>query len=293
RQPVILVADPGVDDAAAVLYALANPQLEILGICANFGVVDAATAAKNTLLLVEKAGAADVSVYLGADHPLGELPRAQRGAAGGRNFHGPHGLGPGEPVYPGHLSVNTTVSAVEFILQTCRSRPGEVSVVVFSPPTTLAQAVSADPRLVSYVKAVYVMGGALFSAGNTSPLAEANFANDAAGTALVIAQFSEKLTIAPLDTTLQVLYSENVLPRMAESCGETANWLLGFLAPFYLKAYRDIAGAQRSTGFMPLHDVHALMALTNPEIYKSQRMAVVVTRPGDATNGMMFTDRRS
>lgn len=298
REPVILIADPGVDDAAALLYALGSPRLDVLGICANFGVVDAATAAKNTLLLLEKSNRLSVPVYMGADHPLGELPRAARGAAGGRNFHGPDGLGQGISLYPENLSVNKTISAVEFILQTCRERPGEVNIAVFSPLTTLAQAVSADPGLASLVKAIYAMGGSLFSAGNTSPLAEANFANDAAGSALVVAQFSNKLTIAPLDTTLQALYSEEDLRRMAASCGPAGKWLLEEPAPYYLNAYRDISGmsqvakcmvdgsldescvvttdTHRVTPFMPLHDVHAVVALTHPEIYKKQRIAVEV-----------------
>lgn len=295
RELAILITDPGIDDAAAVLYALSSPELEVLGICSNFGVVDSATAASNALLLVKKSGA-QVPVYLGADHPLGELPLSVRGAPGGRNFHGLHGLGSELPKYPDDLNVNSTISAVEFILSTCRSQPNKVNIVIFSPPTTLAQAVSADPKLVYYVKRVYAMGGALDSPGNTSPLAEANFANDAAASALIIARFSGKLTIAPLDTTLKVLYSENDLKMLSDNGGDTAKWLLQTLGPFYLSKYREISGVQpplescaiskndcdilwqgyESQGFMPLHDVHAVMALTHPEIYVSKNMAIEV-----------------
>ena len=35
--PVILIADVGVDDAAGVLWALASPELDVLGIAASFG----------------------------------------------------------------------------------------------------------------------------------------------------------------------------------------------------------------------------------------------------------------
>mgnify|MGYP002885386432 CR=1 FL=1 len=36
RHPVILVADVGVDDASGVLFALASPKLDVLGIAATY-----------------------------------------------------------------------------------------------------------------------------------------------------------------------------------------------------------------------------------------------------------------
>ena len=37
RTPVILIADVGIDDAGALLLALASPELDILGVVASFG----------------------------------------------------------------------------------------------------------------------------------------------------------------------------------------------------------------------------------------------------------------
>lgn len=38
-QKVIFIADPGVDDAAAILMALAHPDIEVLAVLSNFGIV--------------------------------------------------------------------------------------------------------------------------------------------------------------------------------------------------------------------------------------------------------------
>ena len=263
--PVVIIADPGVDDTAALLLALSAPSLDILGICSNFGVVDSVTAAKNALLVLNRADKHTIPVFLGADHPIGELPRATRGAPAGRTFHGPAGFGKDIPDYNAlKVPINSSLTAVEFLIRTTRSRPGQVTILVFSPLTTLALAVISDLSFATNVKSVYVMGGAVFVPGNTSPLAEANFANDAAAAALVVAQFSNKLTVAPLDATLQVLYSEHDLLVMANGRGIENRWFATKLAPYYLSSYRGIAGGAcsidgaqhsiecQSTPFMPM-----------------------------------------
>jgi len=49
---VVIVTDPGVDDSAAILVALASPEVEVLGIVANFGVCSVDCTTNNTLKLL-------------------------------------------------------------------------------------------------------------------------------------------------------------------------------------------------------------------------------------------------
>ena len=35
---VIIIADPGVDDAAAILMAVAHPDVDVLAVISNFGI---------------------------------------------------------------------------------------------------------------------------------------------------------------------------------------------------------------------------------------------------------------
>jgi hypothetical protein len=37
KQKVIIIADPGVDDAAAILMAVAHPDIDVLAVLSNFG----------------------------------------------------------------------------------------------------------------------------------------------------------------------------------------------------------------------------------------------------------------
>ena len=54
--------------------------------------------------------------------------------------------------YSANKDVDRSISGVEFIISACKAHPGEVSILIFSPVTTLATAVSAFPSLPNYVK---------------------------------------------------------------------------------------------------------------------------------------------
>ena len=67
---VIIDCDPGVDDAAALLFALASPELNVEAVTTVFGngPVDVCTA--NALRILAAAGREDIPVYRGAGRPL-------------------------------------------------------------------------------------------------------------------------------------------------------------------------------------------------------------------------------
>ena len=53
---VIYDTDPGVDDAMALYYALAHPDLDVIGVTTTYGNVTVEQAAINALYLTEIAG---------------------------------------------------------------------------------------------------------------------------------------------------------------------------------------------------------------------------------------------
>ena len=58
------------DDAIAILLALASPQADVLGLTTVGGNVGRARATRNALALLQAAGRADVPVARGAARPL-------------------------------------------------------------------------------------------------------------------------------------------------------------------------------------------------------------------------------
>ena len=84
---IIFDTDPGIDDAMAVLLALASPELELLGITTVFGNSSVEQTTRNAQHVLEVAGRTDVPVVAGAGQPL-TRPRGRK-----TSVHGDDGLG--------------------------------------------------------------------------------------------------------------------------------------------------------------------------------------------------------
>ena len=83
---LIIDTDPGVDDAVAILMALASPDVEIVGLTTVGGNVPLARSTRNALALLQAADRRDIPVAKGATRPLlGRYTYSPQ-------FHGPGGL---------------------------------------------------------------------------------------------------------------------------------------------------------------------------------------------------------
>src|SRR5260370_24848361 len=67
---MILDVDTGIDDAMAILYALARPDISLEALTTTFGNTDIETATANTLRILELAGRADIPVARGSGRSL-------------------------------------------------------------------------------------------------------------------------------------------------------------------------------------------------------------------------------
>jgi len=67
--PVILDVDTGVDDALALLFAIAHPEIEVLGVSCVAGNASLERVVENTLRILDVAGAPDIPVAAGARSP--------------------------------------------------------------------------------------------------------------------------------------------------------------------------------------------------------------------------------
>ena len=89
---VVACVDTGVDDALALAYLLASPdECELLGVVCGYGNVGADAALRNTRIVLDLFGRADVPVLRGSDHP--SWADAFIPDAGCAQFHGADGLG--------------------------------------------------------------------------------------------------------------------------------------------------------------------------------------------------------
>lgn len=69
-------------------------------------------------------------------------------------------------------------SSAQFIVDTVRANPGDITVVAIGPLGNLAMALQLASELPTLVREFVLMGGAVLESGNASPTAGANIWND-------------------------------------------------------------------------------------------------------------------
>lgn len=270
--PVIFDTDPGVDDALALMFALAHPGIDVLGLTTVFGNVTVAQATANALLLTELCNQA-VPVAQGAAKPWQKSAHPPPAL-----IHGADGLGE----LPRRLSSTRGPeprSAARFIVDTVMARPGEVSLVAVGPMTNLADALKLEPKLARQVRSVVVMGGTIVEPGNVSPVAEANIWNDPHAADHVFSA-GWPITMVGLDVTHQVVVTVEMLERVAAAQRHQATDALLHAFRFYAKFYATRHDHLLEKPGSYAHDLLAFVYLLHPEFFEVERGVIRVAQGG-------------
>ena len=172
---VIIDTDPGIDDAAAILLALASPELSVEAITTIYGNGPVEICTPNALRILYAAGRLDIPVYRGASKPLLRAPNEGWASL----VHGNDALGNTNLPMPPDCEerLGSRHATIEIINRVMAS-PGEITILALGRLTNLALALSLEPRLALDVAEVVLMGGALRVPGNVSPVASANLYED-------------------------------------------------------------------------------------------------------------------
>lgn len=199
---IIFDTDLGIDDACAVLLALASPELSIEGLSVVHGNCALEQATANAIALLELVGAGGIPVAKGC-----ELPLVQPSLLAPET-HGNTGLGYAKLPEPRAQPI--AQHGCDFLIEKIMSQPGEFTLVAIGPLTNVALAIRQEPRLVQSVREVIIMGGAIRHEGNTTALAEFNAYVDPHA-AHIVFHSGLPMTLVPLDVSYQcILTSEDV-----------------------------------------------------------------------------------
>lgn len=223
QKKMILDLDTGVDDALAIAYAVAAPEVDLIGIVSSYGNNRMKTCAQNSLKLLQLLGQDDVPVFEGAAHSCTTDHFDPEQVS--LDIHGQNGIG--EVQLPDPQNQVADESAVDFLIEAAHKYSKDLIIVPTGPMTNLAAAIKKDPSIVDLIGNVTFMGGALTVEGNVSEAAEANIHQDPTA-ANEVFRSKLPLTMIGLDVTLRTLLTKK----------ETAKWRdLGTAAG---KAYADI-----------------------------------------------------
>lgn len=259
---IILDCDPGVDDAIAILLALASPEIELRAITCVTGNKDLSFTANNALRICALANRSDVPVYAGCARPL--MGPFQRNWP---SVHGTDGLCDLDlPGTPGLLAEG---HAVDFIIRQVQEAPGEISLCVIGPMTNLAIAIVKAPHIVPLIRSIVFMGGAAFCPGNSTPLAEFNILVDPEAAEIVMSS-GIPLVMLGLDVTQKVRIGDSHIAAL-EQAGTSAAGAIGAM----LRAY--------GSNDPCLHDPCAILHYIAPHFFSGVEAHVgVLTNPAEA-----------
>jgi len=265
---VIFDTDPGVDDAMALLFLERHPDVDLIGITTAFGNASIETTTRNALYLKQQ-WALSAPVAKGSAEQFEPSRQAHAFPA---HIHGDDGLG--------NIGVPDAVDvpldprpAHQFIIDTVKAHPGEVTLVAVGRMTNLANAVKAAPEIAGLVKEVIIMGGAVDVPGNVNPAAEANIHGDPeAADYVMIAPW--KVVIVGLDVTLKTTMSRKELGELAKVGGAPMQ-LLDRISQFYIDFYNDAVADS-----MVVHDTCACVYLVARDLFTTRSGAVRVLTTG-------------
>ena len=272
---LILDVDTGIDDALAIAYALASPELDLIGVTCTYGNVEVDQAVRNSLAILELFGRTDVPVFGGPQRDGFEVMEISQ------FIHGVNGIGEAK-LYDASRAAEQQ-SAVDFMVQSVHRYGDDLVIVPVGPLTTVAAAAEADETFASRAHIV-CMGGALTVPGNVTPCAEANINQDPEAADFVFRQ-GEDITMIGLDVTLQTLLT-TVETKQWGDLGTAGGDFLATATNYYIKAYETTAPHLGGCG---LHDPLAVAVAADPSLVDTLAINLKVDTDGE-TRGRTIGD---
>ena len=259
--PLLFDTDIGsdIDDAVALAYLLREPRCELLGITTVSG--EALERARLADAVCRAAGRTDIPLHAGVEPPL-LVPLKQTAA-------------PQKSVLADwdHRRDFAPNTAVPFLRETIRGRPGEITLLAVGPFTNVGVLFAMDPEIPSLLKRLVIMGGAYSAHNPRGTRVEWNASGDPHAMEIMVRGGVPEFTAFGLDVTLQCR-----LP--AEECRKRfRGGALDVVA-----AMSEVWYAKRPD--IVFHDPLAAVAIFEPEICGYERGRIEVELASSRVAGM-------
>ncbi len=270
---LILDVDTGIDDAFALLFAARHPEINLLGVTCVDGNTSLPKVIKNTMKVLDAAGAKDIPVSAGATRPLIDEPRYAE------MVHGADGLGDlGTPDSTRQLDPRPAVILLRDLIE---GADGPVTLVPLAPLTNIALFLRSFPETAKKIERLVIMGGSA-SGGNATATAEFNVWHDPEAAAVVF-NSGVPITMYGLDVFMKPLVTEKIAQELIAR-GETCSTFAGRLISNFIKQMgHDVT----------LGDYGAVLTALKPELATTESLALVVDTTFGPNRGQTAVDRRS
>lgn len=273
---ILFDTDPGIDDACAILLALASPELSVEGISVVHGNCSLEQGTINALSILELAGVSHIPVAQGCALPLVQPSLLAP------ETHGSTGLGYAQLPAPRLRHIGQ--HAVDFLIERILSAPGQITLVAIGPLTNVALAIRQEPRLIDSIQELIVMGGAIRYEGNTTALAEFNTYVDPHA-AHIVYHAGIPATLVPLDVTYQCVLTPGDVGRLLKIESPVTRFVAD-ATRFYMEFHDEF---QKIEGCV-INDPLALALAFAPDLCTYRGLPVDVDISGGISMGKTVAD---
>ena len=273
---ILIDTDPGIDDACAILMALASPEITLEGLTIVHGNSSLEQGTRNALSILELAGASQIPVAKGCALPLVQPSLLAP------ETHGSSGLGYASLPEPRTRPI--AGHAVDFLIERILSAPGEITLLAIGPLTNIALAIRQEPRIVDAIQELVIMGGAIRYEGNTTALAEFNTYVDPHA-AHIVYHAGISTTLVPLDVTYQCILTAAHIRRLQRVVSPLTRLVVD-ATRFYMEFHDEY---QKIEGCV-INDPLALALTFMPGLCTYQELPVDIDISGGISMGKTIGD---
>lgn len=255
-----------------MLFAAASPHLKLEGVTTVTGAAGPIEQVTNVVLnTLTLAGREDIPVAAGAWRPI--LGNAKEDMQAPVHFEKRlvarfgdrlKDFNPKAPT-PTHKTVGQ--HAVDFIIDTARANPGEITLVTTGPLTNAAMALLQEPGLTTLLKRIVVLGGSFVTPGNMTPVSEYNIWADPEASRIVLNADIDKILV-PLDVcednraATGMMTRDDLADMQAAARDNPVVAMIARVFPIYIDIWREFFDL---VGF-PMDDVITAALAFQPDL---------------------------
>ncbi|WP_145379929.1 ribonucleoside hydrolase RihC [Staphylococcus cohnii] len=273
KQPIIIDTDPGIDDAAAISFALNHPEFDLKMISTVNGNVGIEKTTANALKL-KRFFNSDIPVHRGASQPLlSDIVDAS-------DVHGESGM-EGYTFPEINESDLDSTHAVEAMRDVLLKSETPITLIPIGPLTNIALLLLTYPEVKTFIKEIVLMGGSA-SRGNVTPLAEFNIYCDPEA-AQIVFNSGLPLTMMGLDVARSSSLTHDTINEL-NSINDTGKMLH--------QLFKHYRGDDFEKG-INVYDAYTLLYLLHPEHFDVREADVQIETDGKLTKGASVVDFKS
>ncbi|MEM3351066.1 MAG: nucleoside hydrolase [Saccharolobus sp.] len=272
----IIDCDTAEDDVLS-LYLLLRNNIDVVGITIVEGNVNFDQEVKNALWALEQVNY-NIPVYPGARRPL------IKNYLTVEKVHGEGGLGDinAEPKRYKAESKHAAIAITEL----ADKYAGELEFLAISPLTNLALAYLLDNSIVKKIRKVWIMGGAVYSIGNITPVAEYNIWVDP-DAAKIVFEAGFNIQMVPWDVIINYPVTEDEWNKI-----RSMNTKMSKLYVSMYRHYREYSSKIQKINGHPHPDaITTAIAIDSSVSLRTEKRYVMIDNTDSLTRGMTLIDR--